>query len=119
MANPVWPVTLPPFVLTEGHQETWGNNLLRTQMDAGEAKARRRFTKDVRPIQVTVEMTTAQVAIFDDFFHNTLKDGAIRFDWVLPRTQAAATFRIIPPFPVPPTPGAKFWRPTFTLEQVG
>ena len=60
-------------------------------MDAGPDKVRRRFTAGVRTFSVALPpLTTSQVATFDTFFDVTVAGGAISFDWVNPRTQAAA-----------------------------
>ncbi len=92
MATATWPVTLPDDVL-QGYLEGFGETLLRTTMDAGPAKQRRRFTAVARPFQVTIELTRDQVAIFDDFFTTTLAGGSLAFDWTHPRTGAAVEFR--------------------------
>ena len=39
-----WPSSLPDHVLQQGHNESLANVTSRSQMDAGPAKVRRRFT---------------------------------------------------------------------------
>ncbi|CAB5220423.1 hypothetical protein UFOVP233_72 [uncultured Caudovirales phage] len=96
----VWPATLPAFVLEAGYQEGLEDQTVETQMDAGPAKIRRRFTTSTRRFQVTVQMTPEQAAIFETFYLTTLSGGSLPFDWVHPRTQVAKTFRFRRP---PPT----------------
>lgn len=96
---PAWPATLPQYVFAQGYEETFPDEVLRTQMDAGPAKVRRRFTAGTRPFSVQVPLTATQVADFDSFFLNDIAAGALSFDWVHPRTQAAATLRIVTPSP--------------------
>lgn len=110
-----WPVTLPQDVLVQGYAEAFPSTTLRTQMDAGPAKTRRRFTASVRPLRVTMPLTRAQVALLDTFYTDTLEGGALEFTWTHPRTLAAVTLRFVsPPQPVPDS-GA-WWRVDLDLE---
>lgn len=96
MPNAVWPLSLPqePDI---GHIEEAPNNLLRTQMDVGPPKVRRRYTAAVRSVEMPLELDDAQTTTLHDFFTTTLKDGADLFDWKLPRTGGAVTFRFVKP----------------------
>lgn len=119
MANAVWPVSLPQYVLEAGYQESLEDQLLETQMDAGVAKIRRRFTAPYRRFTVTVQMDATQMATFETFFLTTLKGGSLVFDWVHPRTQAAKTFRFRRPAPsVMPIGGSTVVRVTMNLESL-
>lgn len=116
MANPVWPASLPQDVLVEGYDEAMPDLALRTEMDAGPAKVRRRFTAGVRTFKVGSAMTRAQVATLDTFFVTTVQGGALSFDWTHPRTQAAATFRFTRPPRTAPEAGGQRWRVELELE---
>lgn len=94
MATPyTWPNSLPQQV-DRGFTETIGINVLRTPMDAGPAKLRRRTT---RPEVLTISflMTTEQVAILEDFVLNTLQ-GVFRFSFIHPRKQVGIEVRVVP-----------------------
>jgi len=93
MPNPVWPPSLPQHVETPDLENTFPDSAVRTKMDAGPGKARRRFTAAPEPIKAAIIVTAAQLATLKTFFVTTLASGALRFDWVHPITQAAATFR--------------------------
>ncbi len=97
MANAVWPASLPQKFLQQGYREGFADVLLRTRMDAGPDKVRRRFTAAPRPVRGTMAMTGAQVATLESFFDTTLQGGALPFDWTHPRTGAAVTCRFIEP----------------------
>jgi hypothetical protein len=118
MANPLWPVDLPQDVFVDGYDEKFPNAVLRTDMDAGPPKQRRRFTAAVKPMTVVVGLTRDQVESLESFFEDTLGMGAISFDWVHPRTQADVTLRFVGGTPpeVKPEPGAARWQATLTLE---
>lgn len=93
MANIVWPDELPVRPLYEGYQEIAPTVVLRTQMDAGVPRMRRRFTAAPRPVKCVLSLTTEQVALLDTFFTETLEGGADRFEWLHPRTEEPADFR--------------------------
>jgi hypothetical protein len=81
MSNAQWPASLPQSYLLIGQTEQAPNLMLRTQMDAGPAKTRKRFTAGVRMLRVRWLMTRAQKDTFDAFYRETLGGGALRFDY--------------------------------------
>lgn len=91
-----WPATLPAPALNS-LKETPPNNVIRTQMDKGPDKVRRRTTANVRPLSFTLKLTPAQVATLDTFFTDTTYSGADEFDYTHPRTGAAVTARFVSP----------------------
>lgn len=115
MANAQWPGSLPSRPLYDGYQEVLANVVLRTQMDAGAAKVRRRFTAGVRVIRCNISLTSAQKGTLDNFFNDTLDGGSLRFDWVRVDTGATVAYRFTsPPQHVPD--GPNLWRTTLQLE---
>ncbi len=88
-----WPSTLPDTVISDAYQETPPDNLLRTPMDKGPAKLRRRTTTNVRNITCRDIYTTEQVATLDTFYVTTLQSGALAFDWEHPRTGSSVEMR--------------------------
>ncbi len=94
---PSWPGTLPQNFQVQGFSEQEPDLLLRSEMDAGPAKLRRRFTAGVRPVTTTLILTQTQKATLSTFFGTTLSGGALSFDWVLPNTATTATYRFTGP----------------------
>ena len=97
---PTWPGTLPqafPIGTTEAVQD----GRVRSAMDAGPAKLRRRFTAVVRTYTLPAErfvFTDAQKATYETFFTSTLSGGTLEFDWTDPWPSAGTkTFRIVSP----------------------
>jgi hypothetical protein len=115
MASIVWPVSLPARPLIGGYEETFPDIALRTQMDAGAAKMRRRYTAAVRPLTVAYRLSDSQVTTLDDFFVNTTAAGSLPFDWVHPRTLATVSVRFTQP-PRMTARGAGLWEVTIGLE---
>lgn len=89
----VWPGSLPQ-VPQKGYSETGGALIVRTPMDGGPAKQRRRGNL---PSKLTVSfiMTTTQVATLETFVKSTTK-GTARFEFPHPRTQQTVEVRMVP-----------------------
>ena len=112
-----WPVTLPQYVLREGLGETLPDTALRTEMDAGPAKLRRRTSAAVRPISAAVNLSTSQAADLETFYVDTLEGGTLPFDMADPRTGTTYSFRFTAPPALYPL-GATLWRASLALERL-
>lgn len=93
---PTYPASLPQQPLVDGYEEGFPNTLVRTQMDKGPDKVRRRFTAGTRTFTIQLLLDETQVQTLDDFIDIDLEGGALRFDWTHPRTGASVQFRFIP-----------------------
>jgi len=111
----VWPVTLPTIPLVAGYSESPPDTLIRTQMDAGPARVRPRYTGGVRPIMAAISCTKAQVEVLDVFYVTTLQQGSQPFDWVSGRTGVTQSFRFTKP-PVYKPEHQERWTVTLELE---
>ena len=67
---PAWPAapTLPDFVLRDGYEEGFKNLMIRSQMDSGAAKSRKRFSDGPEPHTFPIELTDTQLTNFHTFF---------------------------------------------------
>lgn len=88
-----WPSTLPQYP-DAGFSENIGALILRTPMDAGPAKQRKRGNS-ANKMTVQYLMTTEQVQLLDNFVNITL-DSISRFGYLHPRTRVMVETRIIP-----------------------
>lgn len=88
-----WPTTLPQ-VVQKGYTESIGQNVLRTPMDAGPAKMRRRSNKP-STLSVSFLMTDAHIAILQDFIINAIQ-GVMRFNFTHPRLKTSVEVRLVP-----------------------
>jgi hypothetical protein len=95
MANIAWPAELPDGFLEEGLSLEPQDNVIRTAMDAGPKKARRRYT--ARTVQFTGKQLfdRNEFALFETFYHTVLADGVLRFNFTDPVTGEAAEFRFV------------------------
>lgn len=78
---PIWPLDCPQKPLREGYSDSTPNNLMRSDMETGPAKVRRRGNAKPHIASVTYVMSNEQANIFEDFAMNTLAGGAICLDW--------------------------------------
>lgn len=115
----VWPIALNDVAFEPGgFAEKWPNLMLRTEMEAGPAKQRRRFTTGPKPIEGSILIRNAEVPTLEAFWRDTLQGGVLPFEWANPRTQALATFRFTAPPELSPQSGGAWWRVALKLEIV-
>lgn len=93
-ASYVWPLTLPQCAQVGGFSESVGYNIIRTPMDQGPAKIRRRSAR-AQPLSVSYKLNATQLATLEDFVQNTIKAVA-RFYFPHPRTGTEVEVRIVP-----------------------
>ncbi len=89
-----WPSGVPQYVLANAF-EAIGPRILRSEVDAGEAKQRRLTTGRIERLRVSWRFTPAQAATFRTWLYVDLTDGVKSFDWTHPETQAACVARFI------------------------
>jgi len=88
-----WPTSLP-LPEQAGYSEQQANNILRTQIDAGAPKQRRRYTAVYTTVKFQMTLTSAQTSTLMSFYNRV---GAGNFTWTHPRTSASVTARFIEP----------------------
>jgi hypothetical protein len=84
---------LPSGLLEEGLAKQPQSNVVRTAMDAGPKKARRRYTARAVKYSGRQAFDRAELAAFERFYHVTLADGALRFNFTDPVSLETAEFR--------------------------
>ncbi len=100
MADVSWPTAddFPQDSQLLGYQETPPENVIRTPMDTGPPKLRRRSTAGVRNLTVFLFLDdTTQMGHLDDFYVTDTYSGSIAFEWTHPRTGATTDFRFRAP----------------------
>lgn len=95
-----WPGTLPSAPLLDGFNETGVDLTVRSKMDIGPDKSRRRFTGEMFDIQMQFIMTKTQVNALRTFFYTTLDGGVDEFDFTHPITDATVSMRFKKPYAV-------------------
>jgi hypothetical protein len=77
----------------EGLQAKPNSNVIRTAMDAGPQKARRRYTASTKIFTGRIILNAEQRALFEQFYHTALADGVLRFNFTNPQTLETQEFR--------------------------
>ena len=92
-----WPTSLPQEVLVQGFQEQPQPQTLRSSMDAGPAKLRRRFSAKIVNYKFQLLLDATQKATLDVFHDATLAGGSLPFDWVDHIGGGARSYRFTKP----------------------
>jgi len=93
MASIDWPSTLYGTILKDGVQETPPDNIIRTDMEVGPPKVRRRGTAAVRKFTFQMFLSGTLLAIFDTFYVTTSKSGSLAFNFRSLRTQVIGEYQ--------------------------
>lgn len=94
---PTWPTSLPGNLNADDYAEVRQDGALRSAMDAGPEFVRQRYSATPVRIRGSLIISDVQVATLDDFFFDDCTQGSTPFDWIHPRTGAAATVRFMAP----------------------
>jgi len=90
MSVPTWHADLPQELFLAGYAGTFPAVTIKSEMDAGPAKVRRRFTAGIETHAGTMIMTAAQFATFTTFYNTTILGGSLRFNWTKPPLHSVA-----------------------------
>ncbi len=95
---PTWPAFMPEPLRESITLSGPKGAVLRTQMDAGPAKQRQRFTAAPKSLSLAYEpLNENDVILFEDFFEVNLQQGALEFDMPHPISEIVSKFRFADP----------------------
>lgn len=93
-----WPSQLPSSPLVTGYKEEDQDSLIRTDVDAGTTKQRNRFTAIMQKVTEKYVLTEEQyIYLKQDFYRNTLSNGATAFTKTHPVTGIVRLYRFTGP----------------------
>lgn len=107
MAVP-WPVSLQQNVNTGNFNEKFGETAIRTTVDVGPMKVRRRFTRPIDVVSVGFNMTSDQYEDFKIFYNTTVNGGVTIFELNHPITGVLTNYRFMGPPTISPIGGIVF-----------
>lgn len=93
MTDITWPTTLPQVLRLDGQKAKHKSNVIRTEMDAGPVKIRRRYTVSEKLFEGSIIVTETQRETLENWYTNTIGDGTLRFVMKDPQTLQPAEFR--------------------------
>lgn len=117
MSMPVWPPGLPQEIPQEGYRGTSADNVIRTAMDVGPPKTRRRSSARNRTFTVSFRFDQAEVTLFREFWRTTLEGGVLRFEF--PDSEGGNDLIVIPTGPYTERAEGPTMRIGFSVEVVG
>jgi hypothetical protein len=92
----IWPILpFPQKILHNSYTETLDDGHIRTQMDAGPAKIRKRSDANTDRFKGRIVLTSTQTEDMDTFYKTVLGNGSLSFEWLHQRTESTGTFRFI------------------------
>ena len=108
-----WPSGLPDRP-TRALNEKPPNLRVESENDIGPPKTRRKATTGVRRVQVVYEVDEQELAIFEAFYMDTLKNGTLPYRGIHPRTGDSVAAMMKEPVYTPR--GGLEWQVAFTME---
>jgi len=82
----LWPSTLQQLLNSSSWDYKFGETNIRSSMDTGAAKVRRRFTHSIDSMSCTIDLHKDQYTTFDTFYRVTLNSGVNTFSFQNPLT---------------------------------
>lgn len=76
---PYWPSDLPQRVLADTYSEGLPDGRLRTQMETGHAKSRRRFSSAAKPVTAAFKVSLDEKARLERFWEEDIAGGSLPF----------------------------------------
>ena len=116
MTNIQWPSSLPQVMILDGQKAKKKPNVIRTQMDAGPQKARKRYTVQTKEFTGSIIINELQREILEAFYDSTLGSGVLRFTMKDPQTLLPAEFRFLNEYKEDALDG--LWQITMNLEKM-
>lgn len=116
MTNIKWPDSLPQVLILDGLNAKKRSSVVRTKMDAGPAKQRRRYTVSHKDFKGSIVVTENQREILEDWYDNVLGGGVLRFVMKDPQTLLPGEFRFKEHYDEDSLDGK--WRITMELEKM-
>ena len=118
MPTPVWPTTLQQYVNTDSFSYQKGSTTLKSDVDVGPSKIRRRFTKSVDTMSASIWLTADEYTTFETFYNTEVAGGATAFNFNHPITNATLLVRFANEPNYRPLSGTRFVL-SFSLEVIG
>lgn len=81
MASIIWPASLPAYPELAVYSPEVQDQKIRTSMETGVAKVRRRYTASIMKHPVRITLSASQFETFKTFFNTTTQFGTLPINW--------------------------------------
>jgi hypothetical protein len=95
-----WPPSLQQFINESGFSLTQQDTNIRSQVETGPIKARRRFTNPQDNMSCQIWLQNVDYNTFKTFYDVTLNNGTLSFDYTHPLTGALDEWRFVIPYTI-------------------
>lgn len=112
-----WPPGLQQKFNVDNFSVAYGNTLVRSEVDAGLAKVRSRYTDGVDNYNCSIDLDIDDWNIIYDFFKTSLNNGALTFNFYNPLSEVTDEFRFLNPPQFSPI-GGRLFRVTMSWERI-
>ena len=112
-----FPVALQDKLNEAGFSQSLGETAIRSSMEIGLDKVRRRYTKRIDTFSCTINLTLSEYSTFNTFFDTTLAGGTKTFNYEHPLSQTTAEFRFTKPPRIAPL-GGTYFRVSMEWEEI-
>lgn len=116
MTNIIWPKELPQMLRIDGLSGQMQTSVIRTEMDAGPAKARQRYTVATKIFSGSIIVSEDQRRILEQWFKINLGGGVLRFQMLHPQTGEYKEFRFVEDYQEVAADGK--WEISMKMEQM-
>ena len=88
-----WPSSLQQLLNQESFTVGFADTIIKSEMDIGAPKRRRRFTKAVKQMTCSIWVTSSQYSILENFYTTTLNGGIDSFEFSHPITKVLSLYK--------------------------
>lgn len=113
-----WPATLQDKLNQESFSVELGDTVLRSDMDIGPAKVRRRTTRPIDVYTCSINLYQTDYSTFMTFFNTYINGGVTPFEFVDPFSGNLTEFRFVGTPTVSPLGSAGWFRITMKWEKL-
>lgn len=112
-----FPSTLQDKVNVAGFSHSIGDTIIRSEVDVGLAKVRRRYTKGIDMFETSIDLDIDDYNTLYNFYNTTLNGGTLTFNYENPLTQTTSEFRFKGPPQITPL-GGRYFRVNMSWEEM-
>lgn len=113
-----YPGTLPQAPQRNGYTQKNKSNVIRSKMDVGEAKVRRRYVDAIKDETWSMPLDPVQLPIFQAWHKDDLEGGVLRFDFEDMLTGLIEEYRFVDMPTYSPYGECGSYLVSFTVEQL-
>lgn len=109
-----WPTNVPTLVNSDSFSVEMGDTTIRSEVDVGPQKVRRRSTRPVDTYTISMDLDRTEVLNLKTFFNTTTNGGVTAFYFEDPLTGIVEVFKFAKPPSFSPIGSAGYYKAVMT-----